>query len=171
MRGLFYGIGHQPNSSLVEGQLELDDKGYVKVCCCMASLFTRACRTLESLPEQQAAPRGLPELPKARGSIIELGRVIRCAIQPVPCSCMFVAGTVLWKLSLGGLPLNGRNALQIRTATTIDKHHHRLYWELAWGVREVLTLCCTCRCMTTFAPMLRECMRLATCLIRSGGRL
>ncbi|KAK9818438.1 hypothetical protein WJX74_000469 [Apatococcus lobatus] len=31
VRGLFYGIGHQPNSSLVEGQLELDDKGYVKV--------------------------------------------------------------------------------------------------------------------------------------------
>ena len=32
VRGLFYGIGHQPNSSLVEGQIELDDKGYVKVC-------------------------------------------------------------------------------------------------------------------------------------------
>ncbi len=31
MRGLFYGIGHTPNSRLVEGQVELDDKGYVKV--------------------------------------------------------------------------------------------------------------------------------------------
>lgn len=30
MRGLFYGIGHTPNSGLVEGQVELDDKGYVK---------------------------------------------------------------------------------------------------------------------------------------------
>ena len=31
MRGLFYGIGHQPNSHIIEGQVELDDKGYVKV--------------------------------------------------------------------------------------------------------------------------------------------
>jgi thioredoxin reductase len=31
VRGLFYGIGHTPNSGLVEGQVELDDKGYVKV--------------------------------------------------------------------------------------------------------------------------------------------
>ena len=31
VRGLFYGIGHTPNSRLVEGQVELDDKGYVKV--------------------------------------------------------------------------------------------------------------------------------------------
>lgn len=31
VRGLFYGIGHQPNSHLVEGQIDLDDKGYVKV--------------------------------------------------------------------------------------------------------------------------------------------
>ena len=31
VRGLFYGIGHTPNSHLVEGQIELDDKGYVKV--------------------------------------------------------------------------------------------------------------------------------------------
>ncbi len=31
VRGLFYGIGHQPNSHLVQGQVELDDKGYVKV--------------------------------------------------------------------------------------------------------------------------------------------
>ena len=30
VRGLFYGIGHTPNSGLVEGQVELDDKGYVK---------------------------------------------------------------------------------------------------------------------------------------------
>jgi hypothetical protein len=31
VRGLFYGIGHQPNSGIVEGQIELDDKGYVVV--------------------------------------------------------------------------------------------------------------------------------------------
>ncbi len=31
MRGLFYGIGHTPNSNLVKDQVELDDKGYVKV--------------------------------------------------------------------------------------------------------------------------------------------
>ncbi|EIE25491.1 putative thioredoxin-disulfide reductase [Coccomyxa subellipsoidea C-169] len=31
VRGLFYGIGHQPNSHIIEGQVELDDKGYVKV--------------------------------------------------------------------------------------------------------------------------------------------
>ena len=30
--GLFYGIGHQPNSSLVSHRVEVDDKGYVKVC-------------------------------------------------------------------------------------------------------------------------------------------
>lgn len=29
--GLFYGIGHQPNTRLIEGQVELDDQGYVKV--------------------------------------------------------------------------------------------------------------------------------------------
>lgn len=42
VRGLFYGIGHQPNSSLVEGQLELDDKGYVKVPC---MIYLHHCRT------------------------------------------------------------------------------------------------------------------------------
>lgn len=31
MKGLFYGIGHQPNSQLVAGQIDLDDHGYVKV--------------------------------------------------------------------------------------------------------------------------------------------
>lgn len=31
VRGLFYGIGHQPNSHLVEGHVDLDEKGYVKV--------------------------------------------------------------------------------------------------------------------------------------------
>lgn len=31
LRGLFYGIGHQPNSGLVAGQVELDDAGYVVV--------------------------------------------------------------------------------------------------------------------------------------------
>lgn len=29
--GLFYGIGHQPNSKLVAGQVDLDEAGYVKV--------------------------------------------------------------------------------------------------------------------------------------------
>ncbi len=29
--GLFYGIGHTPNSKLVAGQVELDEAGYVKV--------------------------------------------------------------------------------------------------------------------------------------------
>ncbi|KAH7295043.1 hypothetical protein KP509_27G030200 [Ceratopteris richardii] len=31
VKGLFYGIGHQPNSQLLQGQLELDDAGYVLV--------------------------------------------------------------------------------------------------------------------------------------------
>lgn len=31
VKGLFYGIGHQPNSQLVAGQIDLDDHGYVKV--------------------------------------------------------------------------------------------------------------------------------------------
>eukprot|EP00270_Netrium_digitus_P011364 TRINITY_DN3610_c0_g1_i1.p1 TRINITY_DN3610_c0_g1~~TRINITY_DN3610_c0_g1_i1.p1 ORF type:complete len:548 (+),score=109.81 TRINITY_DN3610_c0_g1_i1:197-1840(+) len=31
VRGLFYGIGHTPNSELLDGQVELDDAGYVKV--------------------------------------------------------------------------------------------------------------------------------------------
>lgn len=31
VKGLFYGIGHQPNSSLLAGQIELLDSGYVKV--------------------------------------------------------------------------------------------------------------------------------------------
>lgn len=29
--GLFYGIGHQPNSKLIAGQVALDDAGYVQV--------------------------------------------------------------------------------------------------------------------------------------------
>ena len=29
--GLFYGIGHKPNSDLIAGRVELDEKGYVKV--------------------------------------------------------------------------------------------------------------------------------------------
>jgi alkyl hydroperoxide reductase subunit AhpF len=29
--GMFYGIGHQPNTGLIKGQVELDEKGYVKV--------------------------------------------------------------------------------------------------------------------------------------------
>jgi thioredoxin reductase (NADPH) len=31
VRGLFYGIGHSPNSQLLEGQIELDDASYVVV--------------------------------------------------------------------------------------------------------------------------------------------
>lgn len=31
VRGLFYGIGHQPNSQLLKDQVELDDAGYVLV--------------------------------------------------------------------------------------------------------------------------------------------
>lgn len=31
VKGLFYGIGHKPNSQLLEGQVELDDAGYVVV--------------------------------------------------------------------------------------------------------------------------------------------
>ena len=31
VRGLFYGIGHQPNSGIYGDQLELDEAGYVKV--------------------------------------------------------------------------------------------------------------------------------------------
>lgn len=31
VKGLFYGIGHTPNSGLVAGQVELDEAGYVKV--------------------------------------------------------------------------------------------------------------------------------------------
>jgi thioredoxin reductase len=29
--GLFYGIGHQPNSKLISHRVEVDEKGYVKV--------------------------------------------------------------------------------------------------------------------------------------------
>jgi thioredoxin reductase (NADPH) len=31
VRGLFYGIGHSPNSSFLEGQVQVDEAGYVKV--------------------------------------------------------------------------------------------------------------------------------------------
>jgi len=31
VRGLFYGIGHMPNSQILEGQVELDSAGYVVV--------------------------------------------------------------------------------------------------------------------------------------------
>mgnify|MGYP004721098397 FL=1 len=30
-KGLFYGIGHSPNSQLLEGQVELDSTGYILV--------------------------------------------------------------------------------------------------------------------------------------------
>jgi thioredoxin reductase (NADPH) len=29
--GMFYGIGHQPNSGLIKEYVEVDEKGYVKV--------------------------------------------------------------------------------------------------------------------------------------------
>lgn len=31
VNGMFYGIGHQPNSKLVAGYVDLDEAGYVKV--------------------------------------------------------------------------------------------------------------------------------------------
>lgn len=31
VRGLFYGIGHSPNSRLLGGQVDLDDTGYILV--------------------------------------------------------------------------------------------------------------------------------------------
>ena len=31
VRGLFYGIGHQPNSHLFKDDIDLDDAGYIKV--------------------------------------------------------------------------------------------------------------------------------------------
>lgn len=31
VKGLFYGIGHSPNSQLLEGQIELDSSGYISV--------------------------------------------------------------------------------------------------------------------------------------------
>ncbi len=31
VRGLFYGIGHSPNSQLLKGQVELDEASYVSV--------------------------------------------------------------------------------------------------------------------------------------------
>lgn len=31
VKGLFYGIGHTPNSQLLEGQVELDSAGYILV--------------------------------------------------------------------------------------------------------------------------------------------
>lgn len=31
VKGLFYGIGHTPNSQLLEGQIELDHSGYITV--------------------------------------------------------------------------------------------------------------------------------------------
>jgi alkyl hydroperoxide reductase subunit AhpF len=37
VHGLFYGIGHKPNSKLVAGQVELDEAGYVKVWLCVCA--------------------------------------------------------------------------------------------------------------------------------------
>lgn len=31
VKGLFYGIGHSPNSQLLQGQVDLDEAGYVLV--------------------------------------------------------------------------------------------------------------------------------------------
>lgn len=44
--GLFYGIGHQPNSGLVAGQVELDAQGYVKV----STQGRSRCGTAQMLP-------------------------------------------------------------------------------------------------------------------------
>jgi thioredoxin reductase (NADPH) len=52
VNGLFYGIGHQPNSKLVAGQIELDEAGYVKVrpgsscCACYAAFSASVCTEL-----------------------------------------------------------------------------------------------------------------------------
>ena len=43
MKGLFYGIGHQPNSQLVAGQIDLDDHGYVKVPAYIKHARCQAC--------------------------------------------------------------------------------------------------------------------------------
>lgn len=40
MKGLFYGIGHKPNSQIVAGQIELDPAGYVVVRSLTRSLST-----------------------------------------------------------------------------------------------------------------------------------
>ena len=37
VRGLFYGIGHQPNSHLFKDDIDLDDAGYIKVISMTAS--------------------------------------------------------------------------------------------------------------------------------------
>ena len=45
VRGLFYGIGHMPNSGIVAGQVDLDEKGYVKVYPAASSnAFPVACK-------------------------------------------------------------------------------------------------------------------------------
>ncbi len=66
IKGLFYGIGHQPNSSIVRGQIELDDKGYVVVSsqvlatpiiwhttdpCCQLLMLTDCAVEASSVPQ------------------------------------------------------------------------------------------------------------------------
>lgn len=54
VHGLFYGIGHRPNSKLVAGQIELDEAGYVKVGAvlgvCSATLVFGLVRCQQTLP-------------------------------------------------------------------------------------------------------------------------
>lgn len=46
-KGLFYGIGHSPNSQLLKGQVELDSSGYVLVQDGTAKLLWKVYLQLE----------------------------------------------------------------------------------------------------------------------------
>lgn len=60
VRGLFYGIGHMPNSGLVAGQMDLDEKGYVKVpAACLCPYVDLHARMLPSM----ALPAAQTSLP------------------------------------------------------------------------------------------------------------
>ena len=51
IKGLFYGIGHQPNSTIVKGQIELDEKGYVVVSSQLLALTPTTTDSTCRLPE------------------------------------------------------------------------------------------------------------------------